>query len=150
MKQDLGLCFKIARENSGFTQEYAAELLEVSTTTIVNYEGNKIKNHDESLICKMMNLYKARWIGYAFLQKSQVGMLILPEIDICDLANGVLHFQKETRDLKSVEYDMIDIAADGKIDESEKTRWTNVVKEIMDVCASSLTLALATDKGGIN
>lgn len=145
MKQDLGLCFKIAREKAEFTQEYAAELLDVSITTIGNYERNIVKKHDEDLVAKMIIVYKAKWLGYAYLQKSKVGSMILPEIDLCNPAMGVLHFQKETRDLISIEYDLIDIAADGQIDVNELPRWKKSIKEVMDVCASGFALTLCTE-----
>ena len=145
MKQDLGLCFKLARENADLTQEYAAELLNVSITTIGNYERNIVKKHDEDLVAQMIKIYNAKWLGYMYMQKSKVGSMILPKIELCDPAAGVLHFQKETRDLTSIEYDLIDIASDGRIDISEIPRWKNSIKEVMDVCASGFALTLCAE-----
>lgn len=142
MKQDLGLCFKLAREKAGLTQEYAAELLDVSTTTIGNYERNIVKKPDEDLVVEMMNLYNSKWLGYVVMQKSKIGQLVLPEINLCKPSNGVLSFQSENRDIDIVKNDLIDIAIDDRIEPHEIPRWENAVKEIMEACASGLSLAL--------
>lgn len=141
MKLDFGFVLKDAREGANITQELAAELLETSVSTISNYERN-IYTPSDSVVVKMMHVYNNNEIGYQYLRNTKVGQLILPEIKKGRLESNVLNFQRESRDLKHVEYDLIDIAADGHISENEKHRWSNLVKEIKEVCAAAFTLTL--------
>lgn len=142
MKQDLGLCFKLEREKAGYTQEEAAELLDVSITTIGNYERNIVKKPDENLVVEMMELYESKWLGYVVIQGSKIGQLVLPEINMCKPSNGVLSFQSENRDIDEIRNDLIDIAIDDEIKAEEIPRWKNAVKEIKEACASGLALTL--------
>lgn len=141
MEQDLGLCFKSARENAKLSQEYAAELLDVSVTAVSNYERN-INRPSQETVVKMMKVYRNKFIGYQYLRNTEVGQLILPDVSIYKPSNGVLSFQRENRDIDDIRNDLIDIAVDDKIEPKEVPRWENAVKEIKEACASGLSLAL--------
>ena len=141
MKQDLGLCFKTARENAKLSQEYAAELLDVSVTAVSNYERN-INRPSQDIVVKMMTVYRNKFVGYQYLRETEVGQLILPDVSIYKPSNGVLSFQRENRDIDDIRNDLIDIAVDDQIEPQEVPRWKNAVNEIKEACASGMSLVL--------
>lgn len=135
--------YKTARKNAGMTQEEAAELLHISTRSLAAYESGRTVPPDD-IVCGMIEIYKAKWLGYQHLkQSSYVGQKYLPELNISDLPKSVLRLQKETRDLDVVNDDMIDIACDGIVDDTEKERWQHVTKEIDEMAGAALAVIFA-------
>ncbi|WP_434565139.1 helix-turn-helix transcriptional regulator [Thermoanaerobacterium thermosaccharolyticum] len=140
MRNECKNIYKIARKNAGFTQDEAAERLYISTRSIADYESGKTIPPDD-VVCRMIELYDAPWLGYQHLRySSEVGKRYLPDITLTDLARAVLRFQKEVRDIDSIDKDMIDIACDGEINDDELDRWQQVRKEIDEMAGAALAI----------
>ncbi len=140
MKKRCVNIYKTARKSAGYTQEQAAEILHVSPRTLSDYESGKTIPGDD-IVCKMIEIYDANWLAYEHLKQStEIGKRFLPDIDFTDLAKSVLKLQKEVRDLETVNDDMIDIACDGVIEEDERSKWKNVVKEISEMAGAALAV----------
>lgn len=132
--------YKIARKKAGLTREEAAELLHISVRSLADYEAGVTIPKDD-IVCEMIEIYDAPWLGYQHLRySSEVGKRYLPDITLTDLARAVLRFQKEVRDIDSIDKDMIDIACDGEINDDELDRWQQVRKEIDEMAGAALAI----------
>lgn len=135
--------YKTARKNAGMTQEEAAEMLHISTRSLTDYESGRTIPPDD-IVCSMCQVYGKPELGYQHLKNSsEVGRRFLPDLNITDLAKAVLRLQKETRDLDNVDADMIAIACDGIIDDSEQEKWKTVKKEISEMAGAALAVIFA-------
>lgn len=140
MKRRCRSIYQLARKNAGLTQEQAAELLNISVRSLIDYEaGVTVPNGD--IVCSMVKVYKARWLGYEHLrQSSDLGKLILPPIKIEDLAKAVLVLQKESSDVEAIKNSMITIACDSKVENHEEQRWREVTKEVFEMAGAALSV----------
>jgi len=140
MKSSCENIYKAARLSAGFTQEQAAELLNVSVRSLVDYESGKTVPHDD-IVCSMVEIYKSKILAYMHLKVStEVGRRYLPDIHMSELAQSVLRLHKEVDDLKLVNSDMFEIACDGVIDKHELQRWNKVKKEVNEIAGAALSL----------
>ena len=122
--------YKISRKAAGLTQYQAAELINVSVRSLADYETGKTIPPDD-VVAAMVEAYKAPWLAYQHLKESsELGRKYLPDINFSDLARAVLRFQKEVRDLETVDRALVEIACDGEIDDTERPKWQTVTKEI--------------------
>ncbi len=143
MKRRCMNIYKTARKSAGYTQEQAAEILHVSPRSLSDYEQGKTIPPDD-VVCKMVEIYGARWLGYEHLrQSSELGKKVLPPISIDDLAKSVLVLQKESSDVDEIKNNMIKIACDGIIEEHEKQTWREVTKEIFEMAGAALSVVFS-------
>ena len=135
--------YQTARIFACFTQEEAAELLHISPRTLSAYETGEYIPPDDT-VCSMVELYGVRHLAYMHLKNStEVGRRYLPEINLTDLAKSVLKLQKEVGDLAYINSDMIEIACDGKVDEYESVRWSNITREVQEVAGAALAVTFS-------
>lgn len=143
MKGSCSNIYQTARKSAGMTQDNAAAMLGVSPRSVSDYESDKTVPPDD-IVCSMIEVYKANWLGYQHLRSStEVGQRYLPEIDFSDLPKSVLRFQKEVGDISQINRDMIEIACDGVIDREEKDKWKSVTKEIVEMAGAAFAVIYA-------
>jgi len=143
MRSCCGNVYQVARKSAGLTQDNAAELLHISVRSLGAYENGETIPPDD-VVCNMIEVYQARYLGYMHLKQStEVGRRFLPDLDISDLAKSVLRLQKEVGDLKHINSDMIEIACDGAVEESEKDRWKSITKEINEMAGAALAVSFS-------
>lgn len=140
MKKRCRNIYRIARNNADLTQEKAAELLNVSVRSLVDYESGRTIPH-EDIVCRMVEVYGAKWLGYEHLrQSSELGKKVLPEINVDDLAKSVLILQKESSDVEDIKNNMVKIACDGVIEKNEENMWNIVTKEVLEMAGAALSV----------
>lgn len=139
MKRTCITPYQIARDTTYFTREYAAEKLEVSVRSLADYELGKTVPGDD-IVCKMIELYGTEWLGYEHLKSTEIGQRYLPDVDYTDLAKSVLRLQKEIGDVQNINMDMISIACDGVVDNTERDRWGRITKEVFEVAAAAMSI----------
>ncbi len=138
--------YKNARKTTILTQEKASEFLRISKDSLSAYERGITRTPDD-IVCKMIEVYGTRWLAYEHLRESTlVGQKYLPKINHNDVAKSVLRLQKEIADLNLVNSDMISIACDGIIDETEVSTWNKVTKEIQEVAGAALAVVFTKEK----
>lgn len=143
MNTDNRNIYQIAREATGFTQERAAELIDVSVESLRAYEGDK-RTPPDKVVIKMIEIYDARYLAYQHLKTSaEVGQTYLPAIELKDLPTAILRLLKEVNDFIACKDELINITCDGVITDDEKERWNVILKELEDVEKSILTLKYA-------
>lgn len=135
--------YKKARNIKRLTQEGAAELLSVSVDAIKKYETDKTPVPN-AIAADMAEIYDAKWLLLKHCRENPVGKLIIPEFnENANFSNAILGLLKEVGDVVKCREELIDIGADGVIDESERERFENIIKELDDVKKAILTLQFA-------
>lgn len=135
--------YQIARESTGFTQEKAAELIDISVESLRAYEGGKRVPPDKVVI-RMIEIYDARYLAYQHLKTSaEVGQAYLPAVELRDLPTAILRLLKEVNDFISCKDELINITCDGVISNDEQIRWKSILKELSDVEEAIIAIKFA-------
>ena len=125
--------YKTARESKGLTQEKAAELLMVSVESVRAYESGKTAVSNE-MAAEMTTVYENSRLAYLHLRKNPAGQLVLPELKGNDnFSASILSVIKEISDVISYQGDLIEIGADGVVDENEKLLFNKISNELSEL-----------------
>nr|DAL91752.1 MAG TPA: Helix-turn-helix XRE-family like protein [Caudoviricetes sp.] len=136
---------KIARQTAGLTQERFAEALDISVEAVRQYESEKIMPSDD-VVTRMVEISSQPVLGYwHLLNKSRVAADILPEISECSLPQAVIQLICKIRDFgeRHRTDDLMDIAADGRIDDTERELFNSIVAELDSVVQAAMTVKYA-------
>lgn len=133
--------YQVARESSGYTQEKAAELLELSVESLRSYEVDR-RIPSNRTVAKMVDIYATKYLAYQHLKNGELGEAI-PNINLTNLPMAVLKMQKEINDFLKCREDLIEITCDGVISEDEKERWDEIMKEMNDVMNAMMSIKFA-------
>jgi DNA-binding XRE family transcriptional regulator len=140
MQSDPRNIYQIVRKAAGYTQERAAEILDISPESIRAYETG-ITIPPNKVVSSMIEIYNAQYLAYQHLiYSSNIARLCLPELDLKDLPCAILHLQKEVTDFLKCRDELIDITYDGKITPAERPRYDAIIKELDDIVAAILAL----------
>ena len=146
MAVDCQNIYKNARKSAGFTQEKSAQLLSVSVDSLRDYEQSQ-RPVPSDVASAMCDVYQAPYLAVQHLrQSSELGKRVVPEIELKDLPEAVIGVLAAVQKFIIKRDAMIEIVADGKIEEDEQAEWD----EIMDRM-NSLFVAMANmrfSKGG--
>lgn len=139
--------YQTARRAAGLTQESAAERLAVSVTSMRAYEtGQRIPGDD--IVAIMCTVYDAQYLG---LQHLQLKSTLLPgciqaarpeplPVAVIKLVRRVMHFAEEHRSDQ-----LMEIAEDGVISESERELFDEIACELGDIVQAALALQYAEE-----
>ena len=133
MKENKNI-YHICREELGLSREKASELLEViPPERIEKIENEKsLPRPDEVLI--MAEKYKvANLCNYYCANQCPIGREYVPEIQIKDLSQIVLEMLASLNSMRKKQERLIEITADGKIDENEITAIKDVREKFSSI-----------------
>ena len=139
--------YKKARTSAGITQESAAEMLDVSVESLRAYESG-IRVPPNNVVELMTIAYHNQALGLRHLLESgPAARDILPEIQerpleqaVLRLVNLVMAFGEKHRDRQ-----LMLIAEDGRIDDSERELFDEIVKEeLPELIAAALAVRYAS------
>lgn len=143
MKAECKGIYKWYREDAGLTQDNAAEKLHVSVRSLSDYEGGKTIPGDD-VVCAMVELYHAPDLAYLHLKtNTEVGKRYLPGLHLDELPRAVLRLQKESRDMREIEPELVAIACDGVVDRQELPMWERAKIEVQDLAGAALAVLFA-------
>jgi transcriptional regulator with XRE-family HTH domain len=125
--------YKICRENSGLTQEQAAEALHISTRQLSDYENGKARVPDET-VDAMARGYKTPILAWWHLKNNPYLGKYLPDI-MEPKTNGDMAFQVVLADgeLHKAEKEIREIMLDGVISEDEREKYDGCINTIKTV-----------------
>lgn len=136
--------YKTARVSAGLTQERAAELLSLSVESLRAYEtGRRIPANDT--VSEMIDIYGHQVLAVQHLRAtSGLARSIVPDAQMVPLPQAtlrvvrlVLNFMRKHR----VD-DLMDIAEDGIIDETERPQFDEIMAELEELSAAVLSLQM--------
>lgn len=134
--------YQASRKNAGFTQEQAAEFLNIAPRTLGGYETGTAPVPDD-IADRMVTLYRDELLGYLHLLKNPIARRFLPEIEQRSLSQAALAMMCATIDYQAVQAKMMMLAADGRIDQTEAKEWDEVHAAHAAVVKSAFTLRFA-------
>ncbi len=137
--------YRIARETAGLTQSRWAEMLGVCIESIGLYESGRGLPSDD-VVATMAEVAGLPVLGYWHLKlKSSVANDLLPDVAVMPLAQAVINLLSELGDLeeKHVTADLLRIAKDGMVDDSEQAVFVEILDELDDVIRASLAVKFA-------
>lgn len=137
--------YKTARKKAGLTREAAAEELHIGTRTLDGYESIDGCPPDDT-VRRMCILYNDRFLAYKHIKKSPLGEFI-PELFESNLQGATLKVVCGVNGLNSVLNELVEICADGQINEQEKAVWEKS-KPMLLKTIGALTELLLADKEG--
>lgn len=135
--------YAAARNAAGLTQERAAEMIGVSCRCLADYEaGQRLPGND--VVIRMVDVYDARYLAYQHLRSSsEMARCIIPDTGNMELPEAVLRLVSCVYDFADDKLDrqLILIAQDGLIDESERPRFNRIVRKLDTIIQSALAVA---------
>lgn len=135
--------YHIAREDMGLTREGASELLQtIPPERIERIESEKMVPHPQDVLI-MSKGYKAPHLcNYYCSNECPIGQEYVPEIKVKDLSQIVLEMLASLNTMKRSQERLIEITADGKIDDSELEDFIFIQNELERISITIDTLQL--------
>lgn len=136
--------YKTARIKAGKTQEGAAEAIGISVESIKAYESyNRLPPAE--IVDRMCIVYDAIYLAYQHNRIASGEIKVVPEIQVLDLPraaiqliNKVIAFADRHRDRE-----LLQIAEDGVIDESERELFGEIVAELDGIIQAATNLKVS-------
>lgn len=136
--------YKTARIKAGKTQEGAAEAIGISVESIKAYESySRLPPAD--IVDRMCIVYDALYLAYQHNRIASGEIKVVPEIQVLDLPraaiqliNKVIAFADRHRDRE-----LLQIAEDGVIDESERELFNAIVAELGGIIQAATNLKVS-------
>lgn len=145
MRNDWESIYARYRKAAGMTQEYAAELLGVAVRTLAAWERGESKPSDERVL-SMVDVYCAPTLAIEHLRATTaIARGILPPVDAVPLPQAVCQLLSAIRTLEEIHAGdkLLQIAADGKVDDMEAPDFARLLEELEPVMAAVLALKYA-------
>ncbi|MBQ3275462.1 MAG: helix-turn-helix domain-containing protein [Oscillospiraceae bacterium] len=145
MSKDFQTMYARYRNAAGMTQEYAAELLGVATRTLAAWERGESKPSDERVL-SMVDIYCAPTLAIEHLRATTaIARGILPPVDAVPLPQAVCQLLSSIRTLEEIHAEdrLLQIAADGQVDQIEAPDFTRLLEELEPVMAAVLAVKYA-------
>ncbi|WP_312942962.1 helix-turn-helix transcriptional regulator [Oscillibacter sp.] len=138
--------YKIYREQAGYTQERAAELLPCSVRALARYESGECGVPGD-LAYRMVQLYNRQFLAVEHLRnESRLAASIIPAVDECTLqtaaiplVNRVLRFAEDHRDRQ-----LMQIIEDGVITGDERPLMDDIMADITEIVRACTEVRIAT------
>lgn len=139
--------YHTTREGLGLTREKASELLEsIPPERIERIENEKSLPHPEEVVV-MAEKYKTPHLcNYYCANQCPIGEKYVPEIKIKDLSQIVLEMLASLNSMNKQKDRLIEITADGKIDDEEVKDFIFIQEELERISITVETLQLWVEK----
>lgn len=132
------------RRARGFTQEYAAELLGVATRTVAAWEtGERIPSG--VMVARMVDVYQTPVLAVEHLRlNDELARNIIPRIAETPLPQAVCQLISAVRNFTAIEGEdrLLQIAADGRVDEIEKAEYDMLLEALEPIVQAAMTLRI--------
>ena len=135
------------RKAAGMTQEYAAELLGVATRTLQAWERGE-STPPNARVLAMCDIYTAPTLAIEHLRMCDIiAYDVLPAVKAVPVAQAVCALISQIRKIEEIHAGdkLLDIAADGKVDEIERADFDQLLIELDPVMSAVLSLRYAVE-----
>ena len=139
--------YQIARENLGLSRERASELTNIEPSKIERIENEKISKIDPYDIVAMADAYKEPKIcNHYCVNECPIGMKYVPEVKIESLKEITIEMLASLDALDMQKTRFLQIARDGKVDESELNDFVFIQKELEQISMAVEALQIWSEK----
>ena len=143
--------YQVTRENLELSREKASELLEViPPERIEKIENEKSMPHPDEVLAMSKGYKKPSLCNYYCSNQCPIGKEYVPEIEIKELAPIVLEMLASLNSVNSKKDRLIEITADGKIDNNEIDDFIYIQEELERISITVETLQLWSEKMLVN
>lgn len=135
------------RNAAGMTQERAAELLGVAPRTLQAWERGE-STPPNARVLAMCDIYCSPTLAIEHLRYSSIiAYDVLPAVKAVPVAQAVCQLAASIRKLEEIHAEdrLLQIAADGKVDEIERADYDQLLIELEPVMAAVLSLRYAVE-----
>ena len=147
MMNDCESLYARYRKAAGLTQERAAELLGVAVRTLAAWERGE-STPPNLRVLNMVDIYSAPTLAIEHLRYSNIiAYDVLPPLRAVPVAQTVCSLMAAVRRLEALHAGdrLLEIAADGKVDEIERADLDQLLIELEPVVAAAMSLRYATE-----
>lgn len=127
-------CYQTARKKTRFTQEQAAERLGLSAESMKQYEGGRRRPPDE-VVGRMVELYGTPELALAHSEETDT-LGVLPPVTITPLPMASIALRNRLHNATGRLDALLRIAEDGRIDETERPEFDEIVTELRSTMAA--------------
>lgn len=144
MPEDYSNIYKIARRAAGFTQESAAEQLEISVDSVRAYETYQ-RTPPNEIVERMVVCFHAPQLAYQHLHET-TGLVsrIIPQLEQRNILEVAIRIYNRMRNFSqdSCLERLMAIAEDGRIDDTERPEFDEIIEELRSIIQSGLELEI--------
>ena len=144
MPEDYSNIYKIARRAAGFTQESAAEQLEISVDSVRAYETHQ-RTPPNEIVERMVVCFHAPQLAYQHLHET-TGLVsrIIPQLEQRNILEVAIRIYNRMRNFAqdSCLERLMAIAEDGRIDDTERPEFDEIIEELRSIIQSGLELEI--------
>ena len=147
MSKDFESMYARHRNAAGMTQERAAELLGVAPRTLQAWERGE-STPPNARVLAMCDIYCSPTLAIEHLRYSSIiAYDVLPAVKAVPVAQAVCQLLSAIRKLEEIhaEDKLLEIAADGRVDEIEKADFEQLLIELDPIMAAVLSLRYAVE-----
>ena len=131
------------------SRESAAELLGISTSTLSNYELGITKAVPVDIVVTMADLYNSPQLKNLYCKREcPIGKQLPVATEIAGLASVTVRLLNDLDDeeIQSMKKQLLSIAADGKIDESERAEFDDIMRNLDSLAKTISELRMLAEK----
>ena len=147
MSKDFQTMYARYRNAAGMTQERAAELLGVAPRTLQAWERGE-STPPNARVLAMCDIYCSPTLAIEHLRyNSIIAYDVLPAVKAVPVAQAVCQLLSSIRKLEEIHAGdkLLEIAADGKVDEIERADFEQLLIELDPIMAAVLSLRYAVE-----
>ena len=139
--------YQMTREGLQLTREKASELLEtIAPERIEKIESEKSLPHPDEVLVMAEKYKMPNLCNYYCANQCPIGQQYVPEIKIKDLSQIVLEMLASLNSMSKKKERLIEITADGKIDDEELEDFIYIQEELERISITVETLQLWSEK----
>ena len=131
--------YQKARRTARLTQEQAAELLDISVESVKAYETDQ-RLPGNLTVVRMARIYDAPWLALEHLVAISGPLGVLPEVRVQSLPTAVISLINRAADFREHHRQLLRIAEDGVIDESERALFEDITGELEELIAAAYSV----------
>ena len=139
--------YHLVREELGLSREQASELLEtIPPERIERIENEKANPYPEEILLMAEKYKRPSLCNYYCSQQCPIGQQYVPEVEIKELSSIVLEMLASLNSVNKRKDRLIEIAADGKIDNDEIDDFIFIQEELERISITVETLQLWSER----
>lgn len=140
--------YKICREQAGYTQERAAELLPCSVRALARYESGEVRVPDD-MAYRMVRLYNSQFLAAEHLrQVSVLAADLIPPVEDVTLQTAAIRIVNRVAEFvsKNRTAQLLQIAEDGVISDAEQPLFQEIVADLEELVKVFTEVRLTGEK----
>lgn len=146
MSENSNIYYEI-RKKLGLSREKASEILEsIPPERIERIEKERFLPHPDEVLIMSEKYNEPSLCNHYCSQECPIGQKYVPEIKVRDLSQIVLEMLASLNSMKKSQERLIEITADGVIDDNELEDFINIQKELERISITVETLQLWAEK----